>query len=69
MRVLTWITVSALAALTLAACSGGMSGLDGPPILGASAHQQQVERDVRAMMQGMNNARTQSDFIARARDP
>ncbi|HEY5300155.1 MAG TPA: hypothetical protein VIJ55_05730 [Acetobacteraceae bacterium] len=61
------VTVVFLGLLCLTGCGTlpalSSDGADG----GYSAHSQQVQRDVEAITRGMNNARAQSEAVARAR--
>ena len=60
-------TITVLLALFgLASCTAMMARSDAPE--GSAAwRQQQVQRDVQAIAQGMNHARAQSEAVARAR--
>lgn len=58
-----------LGLLCLAACGGMASSDYGDSDGGPGWHSVQVQRDVEAIMQGMNHARAQSEAVARARAP
>ncbi len=57
--------------LALAACAGAgaTAADDAAPPVGIFARQQQVDRDVQAILQGMSAARAKADAVARARTP
>ena len=58
-----------LGLLCLAGCGGMASSDYGDASSGFGWHSVQVQRDVEAIMQGMNHARAQSEAVARARAP
>lgn len=58
-----------LGLLCLAGCGGTGSSDYGDADGGFGWHTLQVQRDVEAIMQGMNHARAQSEAVARARAP
>lgn len=58
-----------LGLLCLAGCGGTASPDYGDAGDGFGWHSLQVQRDVEAIMQGMNHARAQSEAVARARAP
>ena len=61
-------TTVLLALLGLASCTALMARSDAPED-NPAWQQQQVQRDVQAIAQGMSHARAQSEAVARARTP
>lgn len=56
-----------LVLLGLSSCASMMADSPSSPDQGAFWHRGQVQRDVEAIMRGMNHARAQSEAVARAR--